>query len=52
MAEQKSDKTDKTAKPIPSADTLIKPSKDAEVELTEDDLAKVTGGVKTISWDT
>ncbi len=50
MADEKSEKTGNAEEQAPPADTLIKTGKDAKVELSEDDLAKVTGGVKTISW--
>ncbi len=44
-------KSEKVGPPVPPADTLIKSSKDGSVELAEEDLAKVTGGVKTIVWN-
>ncbi len=44
MSDNKSDKTEKV-ETVQPADSLIKPGKDASVELTEDELGKVTGGV-------
>jgi len=42
-------KDDVTAKPVSPAASLIKTSNDASVELTEDELGSVSGGVVEIS---
>ncbi len=45
MSDDKAETTETAETAIPPADSLIKPGKDASVELTEDELGKVTGGV-------
>jgi bacteriocin-like protein len=45
MSDKSSDKTEKVETAVQPADSPMKPGKDASVELTEDELAKVAGGV-------
>jgi hypothetical protein len=50
MSDKKTETDGKAENLVPPADSLIKTSKEASVELDDDDLAKVTGGVQSISW--
>jgi bacteriocin-like protein len=45
MSDKPSDKTEKVETAVQPADKLDKPGTDTAVELTKDELAKVTGGV-------
>ncbi len=45
MSDKSSDKTETVETAVQPADSLIKPGKGASVELTEDELAEVSGGV-------
>jgi hypothetical protein len=45
MSDEKAETAKATETPVAPADSLIKPGKDASVELTEDELAKVAGGI-------
>lgn len=40
----KSDKSTKKGKPISSPDELVKTGKEGKVELTEEELSKISGG--------
>jgi bacteriocin-like protein len=46
----KSDKPSKPGKPGSSPDKLVKTGKKASIELTEDELKKVSGGGGHIKW--
>jgi bacteriocin-like protein len=43
-------KTEKSRKPKASPDALIKPTKKGEIELTEDELDKVSGGPTAVEY--